>query len=75
MPYVVVAVAYLVLAALLGTHCVDYLIWAISGQDIAFVGDLVLAVIFSSAAIPLALAFWLVSLFGLVYPLMQATGG
>jgi hypothetical protein len=62
---------YFLGVGLLGAHCVDYCIWAISGQDISYGGDLVIAVFFAGAAIPLSLLLWVAGLLGLMYPLVS----
>lgn len=69
MKYIIAAVVvYLTMVLLLGTMCTDYFIYAVSGKDIPFVGDLVLAFFFSGFTIPAALFCWIVEMFGAVTP-------
>lgn len=65
-------IIYIVIAITLGAYWADYCIWAVTGQDISFVADVALALIFSSVIIPASIFLWIAGLCGLVYPLIQA---
>jgi hypothetical protein len=63
-------VLYLLFVALVGIHCVEYFLWAVTGQDITWLADLVLAAFFSAFFVPASVLLWVAGLLGIVYPLI-----
>lgn len=69
---IVLFLVYILMAVTIGTHCADYVLWAITGQDITFLADMLLALFFSSFIIPASILLCVAGLCGVAYPLIQA---
>ncbi len=60
---------FLVLNLAIGGIAFNYCLWAISGHNIHWVGDVICGLILGELAIPLAIVFWILSLFGIQFPI------
>ncbi len=72
MKYIALAIfVYIALAVTLGVHCVDYAIWAITGQDLSLIADFALAIFFGGFFVPAAILLWAAGMLNLTLPLIS----